>query len=376
MTEPNLFEIFIANGIGLLLMLGLLRSNAFIMQKKIEASMLYLMAITLVVCCLVDPIVFILDGKPGKFIRFVLYFGNLLLYMANLIFSPVFLLLIERNAKGYNSKWLIELITIMDFVCFTVLMINFFKPLVFYIDETNRYQRLPLYFVYTGLGIIHMILALGIYLVSRLKGGVFKDFPAVELLIPTFIGLIVQGTFYGISLIWPASAVGLILMVLSMQNRNLLIDSMTGLYNRQYLTNFKHADKKLCIMMIDLNDFKSINDKYGHSEGDRAIIKTANLLNTSVGVLGTAVRYAGDEFIILINTDSQATVRKCLDRMHHNFSMFNANNRLPYTLHFSCGWGIFDLNKDSMDKILKIVDSRMYEDKRAYYEKNDRRKHR
>ncbi|MCR5102126.1 MAG: hypothetical protein K6B41_12285, partial [Butyrivibrio sp.] len=166
MTGLNLPEIYIANGMGLMLMYGILAGNAFSMQKKTEARMLYFMAITLVICCIIDPVVFTLDGRPGAIIAFILYFGNFLLYIANLVFSPAFLVLIEKNTLGKNSKLLIHTITVVDTIFLSVLFVNFFKPIIFYVDESNKYQRLPLFFLYTALGMFFTFLGLIIYIIS------------------------------------------------------------------------------------------------------------------------------------------------------------------------------------------------------------------
>ncbi|MCR4891713.1 MAG: GGDEF domain-containing protein [Lachnospiraceae bacterium] len=192
---------------------------------------------------------------------------------------------------------------------------------------------------------------------------------------PTFLGLLIQGNFYGISLIWPATAVGLTLMILTIQNKNLLLDPMTGLYNRKYLDTFKTGERKYSIMMLDLNGFKSINDSYGHSEGDIALNSTAELLLASVGAKGTAVRYAGDEFIILLNTDDEDEAKKCIDRLEKNFENYNSTSNKPYQLRYSLGWGIFGFSDDLKDEALKVIDARMYENKKEYYSVNDRRRH-
>ncbi len=366
--------IYIANGMGLMLLSGILMGNAFKMQKKTESCMLYLMAIVLIICCIVDPIVFTVDGKPGLFYTVILYVGNLLLYIANLVYTPLFLLLIERNSMGTNSKRMLKVILVVDLIFLGILVINFFEPIVFFIDASNRYRRLPLFFLYTATGMVYIAAAIVIYLISRYKGGSFKSFPVVELVAPMFIGLIVQGYFYGISLIWPASAVGLTLMVLTIQNRNLLLDPLTGLYNRKYLERFEQPGLRFCLMMLDLNDFKTINDTYGHSEGDAAIVQAADLILSAVGNLGTAVRFAGDEFIILLNTRDSSEAEVCIRRVQRTFAEYNRKSSKPYKITYSLGWGIFDSSQSTMDEILKTIDERMYDDKHNYYEKNDRRR--
>ncbi len=374
MAEVNILEIYISNGMGLMLMFGILVGNAIKMQSKVESRILYYMTTTLVICCLIDPIVFTLEGKPGRLVTFCLYLGNFLLYLANLAFSPAFLLLIEKFSLGRNSNILKRSIIVIDSFFFILLIINIFKPFIFYVDSNNNYHRLSWFFVYTALGMVFTFVGLFIYIITRIKGGVFKTFPVIELVFPIFLGLLIQGKIYGISLIWPATAVGFTIMIISIQNRKILMDSMTGLYNRQYLESFTAEDKKYCMMMVDLNGFKAINDNFGHSEGDVAIIKTAELLLSSVGSRGTAVRYAGDEFILLLNTDNTAIALECINNLRRNFEEYYSTDKKPYKITFSLGWGIFDLKNTNLDEILKTLDKRMYDNKREYYKDNDRRK--
>ncbi len=373
MGGVNLAEIYIANGMAVILLLGILTSNVLRLQKRVESALLYVLALTLILACGLDPILFLLDGKPGQVIRFILYIGNFWLYVSNLLFSPTFLILLERNIRGKNSLLMIYFIGIADLIGVTMLIINFFHPMIYYIDADNCYQRLPLFFVFSAIGLFFLTAAIYVYITARVKGGVFKNFPIVQAVLPSFIGLGVQASFYGISIIWPAGAIGFTMMLLSMQNQNILVDQLTGLYNRHYLETLHLEQKPFCMMMLDLNGFKLINDEYGHSEGDAALIATGKVLERTIGTLGTAVRFAGDEFIVLLNTDDQMAAEKCVQRIHQNMEQYNFRSGKPYELSLSIGWGVFDMHSCSMDEILQMVDSRMYEAKRKYYLEHDRR---
>ncbi len=372
--EVNLLAIFIANGMGLMLTFGILLENSFHLLKKQDAIILYILDITTIVCCIIDPIVFAFDGHPGKLAWTVVYVGNFLLYLSNLIFGPAFLLLIENICRGKNSKTLIRMMAVADIVGLAVLFINLFKPILFYLDESNRYHRLSAYFLHTAIGTFFIAVAVVIYIYSRFNGGVFKVFPVISFVSPVFFGLYVQTYFYGVSSIWPSAAIGLTLMVMYIQNRNIQIDNLTGLFNRHYLKDLKLGQKSFALMMFDLNNFKNINDTYGHSEGDVALIEASGIINRTVGTRGIVVRYGGDEFIVLLNTGDEAVGQEYIDKIQHNLSDYNLVSGKPYQLSTSIGWGIFNLESNSMDEIIKIVDERMYEAKNEYYKTHDRRK--
>ncbi len=372
--EVNLLAIFIANGMGLALTLGILFENSFHLLKKEDALTLYILDITIIVCCIIDPIVFVFDGQQGKFAGAIIYLGNFLLYLSNLIFGPAFLLLIENICRGKHSKLLIKMMAAADLFGLAVLLVNFFQPIVFYVDDVNKYHRLPAFLLYTGLGAFYISVAAAIYIFARFNGGIFKVFPVIEFVSPVFFGLFVQTYFYGVSSIWPSAAVGLTLMVMYIQNRNIQIDNLTGLFNRHYLNSLDLGRKTFALMMFDLNNFKNINDTYGHSEGDIALIQASGIINRTVATRGIVVRYGGDEFIVLLNTTEESVGQEYIEKIQQNLSDYNAVSGKPYQLSTSIGWGIFNLEMNSMDEIIKIIDERMYDSKREYYKTHDRRK--
>jgi diguanylate cyclase (GGDEF)-like protein len=74
-------------------------------------------------------------------------------------------------------------------------------------------------------------------------------------------------------------------------------------------------------MMLDLNGFKHINEAYGHQEGDNALIKTGQLLRKAVSSYGTVIRYAGDEFVIILNTQVDSILREVVHSIYKQFSI-------------------------------------------------------
>jgi len=204
----------------------------------------------------------------------------------------------------------------------------------------------------------------------------------LHFIIPILIGIVVQTVFYGVSTIPPFVAVSVCCMINSLQNECVYRDSLTGLYNRTYLDYLKWESGKkksgvMTAIMIDLNDFKSINDEFGHSVGDEALIDIATILRTEIGDFGSVIRYAGDEFVVLINTDKEDQVHQYLDGIKDRTDRFNIEASRKYKLSFAVGYWNVDLKNNTIDELLGEVDHRMYQDKEAYYQLNpqmDRRK--
>ena len=130
-------------------------------------------------------------------------------------------------------------------------------------------------------------------------------------------------------------------------------------------------------IMIDLNDFKHINDEFGHAVGDEALLEASRILKSAVGNAGCVIRYAGDEFIILLNTQEDAKVENCIARIRHFFDKFNKDESKPYMLSASIGSHKLDMKTESVDTFINVIDARMYEDKKVFYATHagmDRRK--
>lgn len=111
----------------------------------------------------------------------------------------------------------------------------------------------------------------------------------------------------------------------AMQQQNQLLqklsitDGLTSLYNRaklntiliEQLARFKRNDRTFCLLMIDVDHFKTINDKLGHITGDKILITVASALLKSIRTIDYAARYGGDEFMaILTETNSSAAIKQ------------------------------------------------------------------
>ena len=121
-------------------------------------------------------------------------------------------------------------------------------------------------------------------------------------------------------------------------------------------------------LIIGLNSFKSINDRFSHAAGDRALAQAAHLVRKTVGDIGMTVRYAGDEFVVVLKTCDQAEVDRTVEAIRREFRAFNESGKEPYELSASIGQCRFAPRKQSMEQFVAAVDHAMYEDKRRYYD--------
>lgn len=148
----------------------------------------------------------------------------------------------------------------------------------------------------------------------------------------------------------------------------LRIDKLTGIYNRRYFEDIIEKEiiraegsmESQYLVMIDMDNFKEINDNYGHRVGDETLKYFASVLRNGIGPRDIAARYAGDEFVMVIHGGSMDDVRLRID----NIREYLYNNRLKnITIKFSAGICKFEKGM-SYDKILTSADDNMYAQKR------------
>ncbi|MDO4501092.1 MAG: GGDEF domain-containing protein [Erysipelotrichaceae bacterium] len=364
----NTMAVFIANGLALVLISQYLFSYGFRFTKdRNEDKIIRYMLLICAVACLADPLASIFDSRPGKLSYLIVYLANLYLYVSNMLIGSCWIIVLNKHLIGSLPRHQKIVMGSLSLLGILALVVNFFTPVVFTVDSFNTYHRESLFWLYTVIECIFMVDSIFVYIQTKIKGGIFKFFPVLRFVFPVVLGVLVQSFFYGVSTIWPAITISLSGFLNGLRNESLYRDSLTNLFNRLYLTDvgeeLKRKKKSITVCMIDLNYFKEINDKYGHGEGDRALISTAQLMVNSVGALGNVVRYAGDEFVILLNTVRRDHVEEFIETLQHNFDEYNRFSTKEYKLSLSIGVCIQNDEFANLDAMITEADRLMYIEK-------------
>ncbi|MEP6920110.1 MAG: diguanylate cyclase [bacterium] len=152
-----------------------------------------------------------------------------------------------------------------------------------------------------------------------------------------------------------------------------LVDELTGLYNRrgflafseQHLISLQRANKSLMVVYADLDGLKQINDTLGHKEGDRALIKTAEILRETFRTSDVLGRLGGDEFTVFAAVESEGGVETVLARLEDRFRAANAQSSSPYSLSVSVGVALMNPEEtQTVEDLMSEADRAMYENKR------------
>lgn len=332
-----------------------------------------------------EVVSFLLDGEPGKLVRFLQYFTNAYLFTASCGVGLAWVLFVDYQIYHSMSslrKRLFQYLPLFVMIEGMILADLFGAGLIFTITEENVYLRgnytlmpyLVLFFYY-GSSIFLALHAV------RYRGHV-QFFPIHYFITPGLVGTITQGLFYGLATGWFSVSLALVFIRMQLQNRNAYLDDLSGLYNRKYYLYFigkirkSKKYKTVSGIMLDVNHFKSINDQYGHTTGDDAIRSIGEILSEITTEKNVAFRLSGDEFVIVSTEAQQRETEELMEAVRKRVEQFNAAATKPYQLSLAMGYTVCDAQELDSDTFLHRMDMKMYEAKAAYYSQSGRNRRR
>lgn len=149
-------------------------------------------------------------------------------------------------------------------------------------------------------------------------------------------------------------------------------DQLTLLPNRHYLNRMYAKTcrqyRSAAVIMCDLDDFKPINDKYGHKAGDMVLKAVAEKLAENIRSIDIIARWGGEEFVMVMPETSASQATEIADRIRLSIkqtSIFIEEQQLELSVTMSFGIAITDLEDDNPDKIIALADDALYDAKRC-----------
>ena len=370
-------SVLTANIISILLIGTLYLANRQKAEYDRDMRLLQQMMVTIGIANISDSCVYYLAGSSNIVIKVLVFLSGSGLFLGNVMIGYLWAKFIMVHMNIPFSDIRRNIYRTIGLISIVLLVINIFYPLVFSVSD-GRYQRGFAYIIFLIFAAFYILDSLYLYVKRVRKNGSLKLFPVHIFLIPVILGVVIQAFFIEISITWTSIAISVAGIMTALKNEIIFTDCLTGLYNRMYL-EFLHkraCNKKDCWVsgiMIDLNGFKQINDNYGHAEGDLALCIVADLLRKSFSEYGVVTRYAGDEFVVMLNTTDDQLIQKIIKSAKKNFVTENEKNDKPYQLSASMGYAITNLSNETIDDFMNRIDEQMYQDKMKYYEHNDRR---
>lgn len=246
-----------------------------------------------------------------------------------------------------------------------LLLVNLVFPLFFFIEpEQNHYVQLPFH-LFTNMLVLAIYLttgALTFHARNRIETGVYRTV-FVFLFLP-IIGMAVQAVNLRLNFSWTTVGIAILIVYTFLESSAGEKDFLTGLYSRsiydRYVSTLIAQGTPFRLMMIDLNDFKGINDEHGHLSGDLVLREFSRILQQVFGREQMVARLAGDEFIVVIEhtqaeeEDIPARITSACAAHHH-----------PLIQDLCFGYGLETyISGMSYDELYTRVDEKMYRRKK------------
>ena len=368
----NIPEILVANGTGAFLVLFLLLYRIRISQtNQFDEKAYNFMLIVAFIATINETLSFIIDARPGFIFHILQYISNTISSASSGIIGYCWCLFVEyhihRNFERIKKKSRILAIPLI--IATILIIINLLGTgIIFDISKENVYTRGPMNFILYIFVFVYYIES--IYTVHKAKYDsiLVEFFPIYYFIIPCMIGTMIQGFFFGISTIWLCVAIAFIIVYIEIQISISFIDDLSGLYNRKYMNHYldklqNDKPKRVYGFLMDINDFKTINDIYGHLKGDQAIIQFGKILQHSIDKDSVAIRMGGDEFVIFAILKSNEEALALKKHIEQNVRQFNTNSTEPFHLSFSIGIAKYSGN---IETFLSSMDDSMYEAKNMH----------
>lgn len=341
-------------------------------QKTVEQTLFKYLIISNIVMNVLD-VLSRFDGLEQPYFAILNQIGNYLVFILTPLLPLIWTLYVNYRvnlSKRKLNQWL-SILFILFAINLVFATIAISRGLYYTINEQNIYERGPLYvlsLVYAyGLMIFSMI-----YIIknqSRIDKRQFTSL--IAFVIPPVFASIIHIFFYGYSLIYNSITISILLVFIDTQANQMEIDYLTNVFNRKKLQqhlveriNNASKEHSFAASMIDLDNFKQINDTYGHTEGDFALQVVAKLLKDATSKDALIARYGGDEFCIVIDIDDEDEIKQLNQAIEHRVQAYNALGLKPYLIEFSIGYEVFDKEKhQNANAFIDVLDQFMYQDK-------------
>ena len=149
-------------------------------------------------------------------------------------------------------------------------------------------------------------------------------------------------------------------------------DFLSELYNRQYifnifpkLTSQLNSNEKINIFIIDVNNFKGINDTYGHDKGDYVIKMISECLVKSMGDTDIIARLGGDEFLLIVPNQGIISTKAIHTKIEENLNRLSVNTGMDISI--SIGKSVYPDDAKTLDSLIIVADKKMYMNKSKFH---------
>jgi len=254
------------------------------------------------------------------------------------------------------------------FINTVLLIINLKFNIIFSIDKNNFFQNEKFSIIPFLIGTFYYI-SIYIFLVKH-KHTIPNDiyiFISIMYIFP-FTASVLELFIPELLLTWGSITTVLIFSYILLQQELFETDPLTGAFNRNFFNSFVSKTNKFTMNLsklgainIDLDEFKSINDTYGHKVGDDVLKNFVLLLNKAFKKKSKIIRMGGDEFIIIIENTSNEEIISHIRFLNIITEVYNSVNKYP--IKFSYSYCIYSNDFNDIYDFFDHIDNKMYQNK-------------
>ena len=244
---------------------------------------------------------------------------------------------------------------------------SLFAQGIFYVTDENIYMRGPLFLWHAAI-LYGYVIATFVIILLNYRALKRNDFLAL-LSIPLFplIGGTLQVFVYGILLIWPMTVLSLLVVFLFIQSNMSALDVLTKVYNRReyehHLSRLtkRKPKKAFSVILFDIQNFKMINDTYGHQAGDDVLRNIGEVLIETFYPDKTIYRVGGDEFTVFVKQIDKDALTTLVERVEHQL---RDHHDFTYPVILDYGFDVYDASENiPIQTFIHKVDQTMYSHK-------------
>lgn len=239
-------------------------------------------------------------------------------------------------------------------ICFISIFVN----IVFYISTDNSYDRGILFFLPAATTLFYLMLMIFFPAQKYDQGKKTEQITIAAIMATIILSIFLEVNYGYYCLNYGFSALGIIIYYISQNINFFAVDSLTGAYNRQMfnLAVSKIQSKQDCMLcLIDINNFKYINDTFGHEEGDKALVFFSEVIIKNMRKIATVYRTGGDEFMLMAKKENETVLLDAIEK-----SIRELKER---KISFAYGMTHYRAVNDILDA-LREIDKKMYENKK------------
>lgn len=302
--------------------------------------------------------------------------GDYFEILLNTLLLPIYYLYVCTQISNIDivlKQRIYNIIWVLAAISSTIVISTAFTRQIFYFDEAGVYHRGHLFWFPMAILFVIMLIIEGFIIKQKSKIEIryYKSL-LLFLLFPLF-GLVLQMLIFGLPFTLISATFAAQVVFTNIQNRTMSTDYLTGAFNRKELDKYMQSkidtanvSRSFSAILLDIDKFKTINDCFGHHEGDTALINTVNILQNSVMNNGFIARYGGDEFCIIVDADNTFELEAAIQNINSRLMEFNENAEKPYKLSFSMGYSVYHPSMGNRaEQFLNTIDKKMYDEKKS-----------